>query len=52
MICDLKFSLSGSPSALLILILMIKELGRHLIYPYLRQIITQLNVYVLWKRET
>lgn len=52
MICDLKFSLSGSPRGLLIAILMIKELDRHLVYASLYQIIIEFNLYVLWIRET
>lgn len=47
MISNLKFSLNESLSALWIPILMTRELGRHLVYPHLDQILTELNLCVL-----
>lgn len=51
MICDIEFSLSESLNALWLPILM-REMDRHQVYPFLCQIIIELNVYVPLQRET
>lgn len=43
---------SVSMNALWLPILIMRELGKHLVYPILCQIITELNLYVPQKRET